>query len=137
MNTKSCAACQLVKPVSEFTWTKRAHRDGRKDCYHPYCNPCRVQKHKDWVAANPERHRQHQLRRRLKNYGISVEQYDAWMAAGCAICHTTERRLVIDHCHQKGQARGVLCAECNAGLGMFNDNVERMIAAITYLEASK
>ena len=42
-------------------------------------------------------------------------------------------RLVIDHCHDTGVFRGLLCAHCNAGLGYFEDNIDWMDEAIRYV----
>src|SRR5262245_17721506 len=71
-------------------------------------------------------------------YGISDDDRDALLASQggvCAICRQkSERPLGIDHCHSSGKVRGFLCFKCNAGLGMFNDDTDRMRAAIAYLE---
>jgi predicted nucleic acid-binding Zn ribbon protein len=73
---------------------------------------------------------------RARQYGLSVEQYRAMrdrQAGACAICGVTGKVLHIDHCHSTGRVRGLLCPACNTGLGQFQDDVERMQSAITYL----
>ena len=54
----------------------------------------------------------------------------------CMICgdSQTGRKLAIDHCHQTGKMRGVLCHHCNVGLGHFRDNPDLLLAAINYLK---
>lgn len=82
-----------------------------------------------------------------RNYDISLEEYDrryAEQQALCAICKKegvklnkyAEHSLAVDHCHKDGHVRGLLCANCNRGLGLFGDDVERLKAAIDYLEKS-
>ncbi len=77
-----------------------------------------------------------------KNYGITVERYEEMLAqqnGGCAVCGATEsgdpRRpaLHVDHCHETGAIRGLLCMPCNNGLGMFADSPSRLQAAAAYL----
>lgn len=54
----------------------------------------------------------------------------------CAICgrsESLEQALALDHCHKTGRLRGLLCMQCNTGLGMFRDNPETLQAAIDYL----
>jgi hypothetical protein len=54
----------------------------------------------------------------------------------CAICKCTEGRLVLDHCHLTGKWRGLLCDDCNHGLGKFKDSVENLQGAIDYLKSN-
>lgn len=81
-----------------------------------------------------------------RRYGITQEQLEEMNVAQsgkCKICRKEESgrvergRLYIDHCHITGKVRGLLCHQCNAGLGMFKDNLESLAAAIEYLKGSK
>jgi hypothetical protein len=88
-----------------------------------------------WRVRAPHYNRQY-------NYGISPEQYEAMMAAQdgrCAICGTSEwmgkdSRPHTDHDHATGVFRGILCGNCNLGVGMFGDDPARLRAAADYLE---
>ena len=54
----------------------------------------------------------------------------------CAICEKefeTDRHAYVDHCHKTNNVRGLLCRKCNSGLGMFEDNIEFMERAISYI----
>jgi Recombination endonuclease VII len=72
-------------------------------------------------------------------FGITQEQYDEMLASQggvCAICGNLDpgRNLAVDHVHDDTKAvRGLLCSNCNSGLGFFGDSVERLFAAIQYL----
>lgn len=69
-----------------------------------------------------------------KSHGMTVEQARAFRAGkACSICGSQER-LAVDHCHSTLKVRGVLCTKCNAGLGMFSDDPERLRKAAAYLE---
>lgn len=84
-----------------------------------------------------------------QSYGLTLEQYDEMYEQQrglCKICHQPERRkykngavirLAVDHDHGTGVVRGLLCADCNKGLGQFKDNVDRLLEAAAYLEAAK
>jgi hypothetical protein len=73
---------------------------------------------------------------RLKKlYGISGEQWDQLFAEQrglCAICRMEPIRHT-DHCHETGAIRGLLCRQCNIGLGMFLENMDLLERAIAYL----
>ena len=87
----------------------------------------------------------------IKTYGLTLEQYEAmveYQDHKCKICGIPEtensldkngnpKRLSIDHDHETGQIRGLLCNPCNTALGSFRDNVESLQRAILYLEGSK
>jgi hypothetical protein len=69
----------------------------------------------------------------LEDYYVMLAQQDG----ACAICgRKPKERLVVDHCHATGNVRGLLCAKCNTGLGFYQDNPDRLLAAIAYLESS-
>lgn len=74
---------------------------------------------------------------RAKKYGITQETYTSLLELQqnkCAICHNTMDKPCIDHSHTHGHVRGILCPLCNAGLGMFKDDVQAMKRAIRYIE---
>lgn len=75
------------------------------------------------------------------NFGITSEDYQALLEKqnfSCALCkkHSLEfkQRLAVDHCHETGKIRGLLCFKCNTALGKFNDDPEMLKEAIKYLE---
>lgn len=94
---------------------------------------------KAWQTKNPEkRHAQ-----RVKKYGMTPQQVLEIMnrqSHACAICGWTERKPkmfpMIDHCHATGKVRGILCSDCNMGLGKFKDSPARLQSAITYLQSN-
>jgi predicted nucleic acid-binding Zn ribbon protein len=74
---------------------------------------------------------------RARQYGLTIEQFREMrdkQAGACAICGGLATTLHIDHCHSTGRVRGLLCPMCNTGLGQFQDDVQRMMLAITYLQ---
>jgi hypothetical protein len=54
----------------------------------------------------------------------------------CAVCGE-QPAAHVDHCHQKGHVRGILCFNCNGGLGQFRDRVDILQKAIDYLERTR
>ena len=87
--------------------------------------------------ANRQREANYQLKR---NYGLTVDQYNAMFEAQkgcCSICgrhqSTLPTRLCVDHNHQTGQVRGLLCPQCNKGLGHFQDSKDLLVNALTYM----
>lgn len=81
------------------------------------------------------------LRSNVKKYGITIEYYYQLLEDqnnSCAICGAHEsafsRRLHIDHCHTTGVVRGLLCHNCNAGIGHFKEDKDIMIKAMEYLK---
>ncbi len=75
----------------------------------------------------------------FRGHPITREEFNALERAQedrCRICKQ-EKPLVIDHCHTEGHVRGLLCAQCNSGLGMFYDNIAYLSEAIEYLNFTK
>lgn len=68
-------------------------------------------------------------------YGLSVEEYNEMKENQnhrCAICQK-KTDLCVDHCHNKGHVRALLCRKCNTGLGCFDDDQMLLDAAADYL----
>jgi hypothetical protein len=88
-------------------------------------------------AANPAKFRARERQSRLKSrYGITQERYDELYAEQlgcCAICGKSGEKLVVDHNHGTGRVRGLLCYNCNLGLGLLGDSVVIVAAANNYL----
>lgn len=117
---RTCRKCNERKPKSEFYEGVR-YRGGLNS----WCKPC-------CVAAS----RGATLKRK---YGLTVEQAVELVEAHqgfCAICGAPDAND-IDHDHGTGNVRGILCRNCNLGLGHFKDSVERLKEAIIYLQREK
>jgi len=90
----------------------------------------------------------HDRARMLKSYNLSLEDYNKMVEehqGNCAICGGQgfelapgqRLLLVIDHCHESGVVRGLLCHNCNRGLGLFQDNIDSLKTARKYLETER
>lgn len=128
----------------------RAHREQILAQSRAYAKARREQLagyHKKYHKENKEKHNDRTRRGLIrKNYGISLEEYTAILAAQggvCLICKVpiqppntrckTGARACLDHCHDTGRIRGFLCHKCNLGIGMFYDRPELVLAAYEYL----
>lgn len=95
---------------------------------------------KEWREAQLEKRRgRDQRHTQLKtHYGITKAQYDEMLLAQggkCAICSVDPKEtLCVDHCHDSGRVRALLCRSCNTGLGCFKDDLSLFGLAIRYLE---
>lgn len=97
-----------------------------------------------WYGRNLERARDYERARACQKYGITVEQFEAMLAAQtgkCAVCETAFGGLYdgpntsprIDHCHETGTVRGLLCNRCNRAIGLFCDDAAVMEKAAGYI----
>jgi hypothetical protein len=86
---------------------------------------------------HPEKSKLWSKKRHLKKaYGITMNDYDNMLRqqlSGCSICGETGKLLGIDHDHQTGKVRELLCNKCNRALGFFNDDTVLLTNAIKYL----
>jgi hypothetical protein len=125
--------------------SENRHRVGYWDDYYAKHKELYKARAKAWRAANPRLHAHNAL---VSKYGMSMDEYEALLAKQkgvCAICSNPETRarkgkvyrLHIDHDHQTGRIRALLCHHCNAGLGHFRDDVETMAKALAYLRKKK
>lgn len=124
---KKCAACGEVKPFDEYGKRKAGAMGIQSEC-----RPCMSQR-RSW-------------RRVLDEYGITEADFrelEAKQGGRCAICSslpeersTRCRVLSVDHCHETGKVRGLLCDPCNRGLGFLGDSEDSLAKALDYLRKS-
>ena len=162
---KRCKVCGEVKPLDDFyrcAGMKDGHRHDCKVCNlaakkarydaDPQKAITRVV---TWQKANadhvravrrahnatPERQRKQRDSYYLRTYGLTADQFDALLeqqGGGCAICRKLFERLAsmhLDHDHRTGRIRGILCLNCNQGVGKFFDDPELLERAAAYLRA--
>lgn len=134
--TKVCSKCAVEKDVDQYYKNKK-HKDGLSG----YCKSCHNQQTYLYRKNNPQRTSKTIRRAALKaRYGITESAYNKLYVnqqGKCAICKcecATGRALAVDHCHKTLVVRGLLCSECNTGLGKFKDNTGLLTEAINYLE---
>ena len=131
-DTKVCNTCGIEKELTEFhKSTFKGNNRGRGG----QCKICRI-------PISREASRQ----QNFKKYGITEQIYIEMMAEQnnvCSICGEPEtslsnignsKAMAIDHCHDTGRVRGLLCSNCNKALGLFKDNIDVMASAISYLK---
>ena len=156
---KRCKVCAEDKPLSEF-YAAAGTCDGyRLECN--ACNlAARAVKYREnprpaiervmrWQRDNPERVRATTDRFRAagkkevsdrkshlkRNYGLTLEAFDALLASqggGCTICGRPDADNV-DHDHETGRVRGILCFPCNVAIGLLHDSEERARSAAVYI----
>lgn len=94
---------------------------------------------KRWLERNKEFNKIVQKKSQLKYlYGLTIEQYEEMCKLQnyeCSICNK-KVKLVVDHCHETGNMRGLLCTKCNKALGGFEDHIGYLMAAIDYIRNS-
>jgi len=85
-----------------------------------------------------KRHKTLKRDKELQNkFGINLPTYDKIIeeqGGGCAICGDASKiTLAVDHCHETGRVRGLLCGKCNRALGLLRDNPDIIKKALKYL----
>lgn len=131
-DSKTCAKCQETKALDDF------HRQpsGPKG-RHSYCKPCANKLARESKMRNytPEQKRRWHMKAR---YGVSASEVDAMVSTQEGKCPLCDRPLegkrpCVDHDHNTGRVRGVLCHRCNIRLGGWDD-LEWRKRALEYLK---
>lgn len=120
----TCSLCSREKPTSEFAY------DGKRS----YCKSCWNAEHRigGRFAPNQRLRVEANLRR---NYGITLAEFEARATEQnhrCAICRR-KKRLVVDHDHETGHVRGLLCSSCNLAIGLLSESLELTERLVVYL----
>jgi hypothetical protein len=147
-----CSKCGIDKPEEEF-YLRKDIKNPKRSIRRSHCKECHAKyreqynsSHKEekrfWVSKNKEKVAGYFLKRK---FGISIEEYKEMFYAQngvCAICGKPEsskdkngniRNLCVDHDHYTGHVRGLLCSNCNKGLGCLQDNPTLLFFAVLYL----
>ena len=156
---KICKICKEEKDLESFSSCK-----GCKNNKSSRCKTCTNKHMKKYVENNPvykERRNQrardfrsdnHELSKLIvkfscyKKLGLNItkEEYQNMyiqQEGKCKICSNSptgfKKTLCLDHCHDTLKVRGLLCDNCNAGLGKFKDDIEIIEKAINYLKTNR
>lgn len=129
---KICTKCKKELPFTteNFHRNKNA-RSGLKN----ECKNCTNERGRDYRRNNKEKMKDLNLRRR---FNITLEEYNELLEkqnSVCAICNgdNNKKTLVVDHDHNTNKIRGLLCDNCNTGLGLFKESRWALNKAIQYL----
>lgn len=148
---KRCFHCGIIKPQESFYPSGGNRKDRRGRC--KACDSsCRTERRRELQARmvalgdHPEaiEYRKKQRRKaNLRCYSITPKKYLILLelqGGRCGICgssdpkSTRSQNFHVDHDHETGRIRGLLCRVCNFGLGYFNDNLEGLMRAVAYLQ---
>lgn len=87
---------------------------------------------------NPEKHKEYGLRRM---YGLEISDFNKMIEDQNGCCLICEEfygfKLAVDHDHDTGNVRGLLCRKCNSGIGLLGDSIENLLSAAAYLRETK
>ncbi len=92
---------------------------------------------KNWAQNNPEKRRLQSFKSHIrKKYGISLDEYNNLLVDAENRCESCGREspLVIDHNHETGQIRGILCWNCNVAAGHCGDDAELLYCLADYMK---
>jgi hypothetical protein len=157
---KRCKICGETKPLEDFYKAAGAADGHRGEC--KVCNLARkkqwysdnrdavIAKVKKWQHDNRDLHNAYQREYRSarkeqfreghlrRTFGITQAYYDALLerqGGGCAICGKPPGKIAlhVDHDHETGEIRGLLCVGCNNALGQFHDDPALLDRAIDYV----
>lgn len=133
--TKRCKKCLKIKPSLEFfTILKRDHLQ-----LFPYCKLCcsrlNKEKRKRNKHINTLRDKVYRLRNQYRMTFSEFEEMRIKQKSRCLICQGILFRPHIDHNHSTGKIRGLLCGQCNVGIGFFKEDAAILRRAIKYIKS--
>jgi hypothetical protein len=121
MDLIRCRRCKVSQvpsqyPTSQLRTYKR--KNGKEKVPHHVCKDCRKE------------------RKLISQYNLTLREFTAMQAEQGGMCRMGCGKVGsnVDHCHATGRVRGLLCSNCNTGLGLFNDNPELLRLAARYVE---
>jgi len=138
--TKVCSMCKEEKEIFEY----RSRGGAQKHLLKSRCNECLYKEHKRWTEENPEKVREYRakdpytFKKRCARHNITPEEFWAMYEEQDGTCPVCDKAIdaegsAIDHNHETGEVRGILCKNCNRALGLLGDTPETMARAEAYL----
>jgi protein-arginine kinase activator protein McsA len=132
---KQCSKCNTVRDYFEF------YKDSQsKDGYAYSCKPCRKEYEIQYSKTDKYKEKIRRIRWKEAGIDITFEQYQEMLKeqnSCCAVCGTNvnqfNKGMCVDHNHTTGKVRGLLCTDCNRGIGSLKDNKELLQKALDYL----
>lgn len=164
---KICKVCGETKPLEQFhraAGMRDGHRNECKSClnarhrgWYERNREYAIERTRRWARENPERlaetrrkyHEEHREERSQRNrashlqrkYGLSPDDVEFLVVAQggkCRICGAAEgKKLHVDHHHDSGLVRGLLCGKCNKAIGLLNEDPQLFEAATSYLRENQ
>jgi len=153
---KICSKCKISKELEDFY--KDRHSD---DGHNSRCKECRDATYKKWYNSEKGQEKARKYSKEyysksenkektraigiFRRFGITSQDYDKMyknQKGVCAICKNKEicprhKHLSVDHNHETGKIRGLLCNTCNKALGLFKENPQYLKNAVKYLKKYK
>lgn len=152
---KTCYICNIEFSLTSFVKDKQA-KDGLSNA----CKSCWAKRSAEYRKKEPEKakasvracwetnrkayYNSHNDNMLMKKYNLTRDQYNKLLDdtnGVCPICLSefgdkAYTKPVVDHCHTTGKTRGIICRQCNIGLGAFKDNPISLEQAIKYLRVN-
>lgn len=128
---KTCGKCGVAKVLSEFNNSAKGALGKQR-----YCRDCQKTHYQENKVAYLEQTKQSKRRNTGARYGLTAEENELFRSRNrglCEICGVKPAK-VIDHDHQTGKLRGILCHGCNTGLARMGDSIDGLYRAISYLQ---
>lgn len=143
MEMRICSQCKRKLPVDQFFRDSSKPANGGR---HYNCKKCKQAAVNKWRAKNPEKDATYKQVNRFRKAGVTTDYNEmaalrerrAGLCESCdnkerVIQHKSKKILSVDHDHVTGKLRGLVCSDCNHGIGAFMDDPNRMLRAIIYL----
>ena len=138
LEVRVCRTCNVEKNLLDEYYLSRKN-PALASSYSYQCKTCTLKRVNTYNKKNRPHTRNKFLQR---NYGITSDDYNSMLTEQkgvCAICgngNSTKdnKPLHVDHCHDTGKVRGLLCQKCNTSIGLFNHDVDILQKAVVYLQ---
>lgn len=140
---KTCSVCSKSLPASSY-WKRNKSPDGLcvqcKDCMRSRRaeRDWQVEKARQMEIHGPDRFYEMRRETILKHrYGMTYEdlrEMEESQGNKCLSCQSSPKKLHVDHCHDTGRVRGLLCGPCNRALGLMKEDVDSIIRLAEYIE---